>query len=449
MHTNPPLSSNPTGTSSSSLSSSTNSICPISMSIDERGSISIHCNIQSNEKYDVPPLRSLCCSPQTKEKICGDKSVTCGQRWFTVFKTAFFSWYFWASVVYVVYASQILAIDYCPYGSDDILCSFVGDTSINRQYVAAGAVHVTNAVQYAIAWNRDFHYPLTNLVIIPEILNLVEASLYLSTATKYANASEVCEQLTAEALANCTITDDDTSLCISNICDEIYAPIHKTELAASIVELLASIGWLWSFYQTYIRVPGRGFTLDDPDLIGSLFTFIPSIIYLVYYIQINLDPSQYGTNYLYVQGDILYMVGALGYFLGAWRDAGGTFFMPLAGGYDYKLIGQTKKFQDSHNTMMDSSVDNSSMTTGPNGIILIPNNYYPNDNTIDHNNAAAVNGTFKHSAIRDIVISTPTRSTNNTTTNMVPNPTFQNPSHSSTPVGIAYRNRVQPPNLSN
>ena len=56
---------------------------------------------------------------------------------------------------------------------------------------------------------------------------------------------------------------------------------------------------IMSWYRTYVRTLGRGFTLDDPDTIAWLATTISSIIYLVYNIQINVDPEQYGTNMLY------------------------------------------------------------------------------------------------------------------------------------------------------
>jgi len=84
---------------------------------------------------------------------------------------------------------------------------------------------------------------------------------------------------------------------------------------------------------TYIRTPGRGFTLDDPDTIAWLSTTISSIIYFIYNIQINLHPEQYETNYLYTYGDILYFVGACYYIFAALRDDNWFWFMPVTGQY--------------------------------------------------------------------------------------------------------------------
>ena len=89
-----------------------------------------------------------------------------------------------------------------------------------------------------------------------------------------------------------------------------------------------------SWYMTYIRTLGRGFTLDDPDTIAYLTTTIASVIYFVYNIQINMDPLQYANNSLYIYSDILYFVGACYYVLAVLRDHHWFWFLPLAGQYD-------------------------------------------------------------------------------------------------------------------
>ncbi len=88
-----------------------------------------------------------------------------------------------------------------------------------------------------------------------------------------------------------------------------------------------------SWYMTYIRTLGRGFSLDDPDTIAYLATTIASIIYFIYNIQINTDPEQYGTNLLYTYADILYFIGACYYIFAALRDDHWFWSLPLAGQY--------------------------------------------------------------------------------------------------------------------
>ena len=84
---------------------------------------------------------------------------------------------------------------------------------------------------------------------------------------------------------------------------------------------------------TYIRTPGRGFTMDDPDTIAFTSTTIASIIYFIYNIQINVSPEQYGTNFLYTYGDILYFIGSCYYIFATLRDDHWFWFLPLAGQY--------------------------------------------------------------------------------------------------------------------
>lgn len=84
---------------------------------------------------------------------------------------------------------------------------------------------------------------------------------------------------------------------------------------------------------TYVRTLGRGFTLDDPDILAILTTTSASIMYFVYNIQINLYPEQYATNLLYTYADILYFVGSCYYLFAALRDDHWFWYLPLAGQY--------------------------------------------------------------------------------------------------------------------
>ena len=61
-------------------------------------------------------------------------------------------------------------------------------------------------------------------ILFPEVLNIIEASLFVSSATLYAPAS----------------------YCDDYACDE-YMEIHKLELTASVAELTACFGWLFSW----------------------------------------------------------------------------------------------------------------------------------------------------------------------------------------------------------
>ena len=39
-----------------------------------------------------------------------------------------------------------------------------------------------------------------------------------------------------------------------------YMTLHRLETSAASISMFASFGWAWSWYYTYYRKPGRGFT---------------------------------------------------------------------------------------------------------------------------------------------------------------------------------------------
>lgn len=57
------------------------------------------------------------------------------------------------------------------------------------------------------------------------------------------------------------------------------AQVHGIETAACTVEVLACFGWVITWWLTFPRVPGRGWTLDDPDMWANLLIVAPSLMY--------------------------------------------------------------------------------------------------------------------------------------------------------------------------
>ncbi|CAF1405409.1 unnamed protein product [Adineta steineri] len=232
--------------------------------------------------------------------------------------------YMLANLVYLVYAIGILIIDFNPnvngsssdntmdYDYDDNTTTMIsvldqpviGVPLVNRFYIGLAAVHILSAFLYWWSWaGRSW----LDIIMIPEYLNHVEAGLYLWSAIWYSREDTLGGYYTLA--------------------------IHKIEMTAATVELIASFGWIMSWYMTYVRTLGRGFTLDDPDTVAWLATTISSIIYMIYNIQINVQPEQYGTNLLYTYGDIVYFVGACYYIFATLRDENWFWFLPLSGQY--------------------------------------------------------------------------------------------------------------------
>jgi len=121
---------------------------------------------------------------------------------------------------------------------------------------------------------------------------------------------------------------------------DVTMRVHRLETAAALLEVVAACGWTYTWWLTYPRRLGRGWTLDDPDFWAVVFIVVPSLVYVAYNFQIVRDPSLYGTDMLYSTGDILYACGASCYLAAALRDDGWFWFMPSAGRLVYNADGK-------------------------------------------------------------------------------------------------------------
>lgn len=134
---------------------------------------------------------------------------------------------------------------------------------------------------------------------------------------------------------------------------------RQLEFWASLIEVFAAFGWIWSWHVEYIdlisRVPGpipsKGWcvfhtrflfdiysfrccrTFDDPDLSANITIAAAAIVYFTYNCQVIRDYDAYETNKLYQLGDQLYLINSIFYFLAAMRDCGWFWFMPAFGQY--------------------------------------------------------------------------------------------------------------------
>ena len=118
----------------------------------------------------------------------------------------------------------------------------------------------------------------------------------------------------------------------SSICG-IICFIRMVKQTSSIEYLPLSRSRIMSWYRTYTRTLGRGFTIEDPDTIAYMLTTISSFIYITYNIQVITDLPQYDTNSSYYTGDIIYSTGAFFYLWANLRDDGWLWWMPVAGQY--------------------------------------------------------------------------------------------------------------------
>jgi len=222
--------------------------------------------------------------------------------------------YVCANFVYVIYAALILTID--------LHLQVWDHQMMNKFYIAAAVVHVVNALMYIWVWRCE-GYPFLHRIMIPEFLNVIEASLYMVTAMMYSH----------ERYDN-NVSSTDVQDTIPTVGDDpVLRDVQRIEMVASCVELLAACGWATTWYITYPRIPGRGWTFDDPDIWANLSIITPGILYIIYNVQLQLHPHIYGANFLYVIADKIYMGNSLLYFICSLRDVGWFWFMPTAGSF--------------------------------------------------------------------------------------------------------------------
>jgi hypothetical protein len=148
---------------------------------------------------------------------------------------------------------------------------------------------------------------------VPEYLNIIEASLYIWSSSLYGHLY---------------ITDDDNSWYSADffLCREL-------ELIASVVEILASVGWVMVWYRMFVEtvnpsltaVPGRGLSVYDPDFHANWTLLLGAVLYFIYNLRIYGNPKDYETDYLYEVADIVYVINAIFYMVATLRDLGWSY----------------------------------------------------------------------------------------------------------------------------
>jgi len=219
------------------------------------------------------------------------------------FKRSLRSPYLLTNLVYVLYTSLIISID--------VNESIFPLDKINQMYLGAAVVHLINATMYIWVWHHE-GFPFLSVIMIPEVLNMIEASLYITSASMYPSEYSIYVDMTGNE------TDITNQNDINNV--------QNIELTASLIDWLASFGWVITWYLTYRRTLGRGYTFDDPDIWANITIWAGTLTYVVYNCQIVNDRSEYGTNVLYVTADWIFFVNSLVYIICSLRDAGWFYF---------------------------------------------------------------------------------------------------------------------------
>jgi hypothetical protein len=219
------------------------------------------------------------------------------------------SFYFKSNVVYMIYSIGMLLIDYCGWNLDiQNLC-----------YLLFGVIHLCNAVMYLYVW-IEAKQPIFTWFVLADWLNVLGALLYLISACLYPYEY--------------TSDDDQADYTLQ------FTIVRYLELFASLIEVIAALGWNYQWYAVYIEeyfitpetTIGRGFTLDDPDLWANLTIDIGALYYFYYNLSLfAMNFHNYDTNYIFVTGDIFYFINSLLYTLASLRDCDLFWSLPTAG----------------------------------------------------------------------------------------------------------------------
>ena len=133
--------------------------------------------------------------------------------------------YMMANIVYLFYSIGILIINFHPSfnetsstnsrsTSPNLNDPIEHNVNVNRYYAILGILHLISAFLYWWAWQgRSW----LDIIMIPEYLNHIEAGLYLWSAFWYSKQDTLGGYYTLA--------------------------LHKIELTAAMIELIASFGW--------------------------------------------------------------------------------------------------------------------------------------------------------------------------------------------------------------
>ena len=238
--------------------------------------------------------------------------------------TAITSRYLYASIVYIVYSVAMVCNNY--YGDT---------TQQNYVYYIFAWVHLINAAMYVYSWDSK---GWLDYELFPDYLNCVGAALYLYSATLY----------------DYIYTSNDDAAGYS---DSFYNCRH-VELAAAVVEMFASIGWVLVWYYNFVEKNGplvksttstQGLTPLDPDMHANWSIILGAVFYLAYNIQVSTVVEDFEGNDLYVIGDMFYLINAAFYFFAAMRDYGFFWFIE----FDFFCLQATRRVDNTINKKIE------------------------------------------------------------------------------------------------
>ena len=221
--------------------------------------------------------------------------------------------YFWACFVYLLYCQ--MAIQTNLHDPD------ISERVVGNNQVLLGFARVCISFLFLLTWMTNdaskSHRKLTDPFLLPDYLDLFASIWLLLSAMMY---REVVDMRKVNRLLL----------------------VRRIETSAWLIELLGSIGWTYSWYIHYLEefgrkrrpTAGRGWTLDDPDIIVHATNIVTSGLFFVANLGSLYEDDTDSTldlSYLVNIGDKVFMFNAWVCLTASMRDCDVFWFMPTWG----------------------------------------------------------------------------------------------------------------------
>jgi hypothetical protein len=215
--------------------------------------------------------------------------------------------YFWACAVYLLQCQMVVETN---LNSVDIRERVSGNN-----HILLRVARVLISCMFILTWRLERNW--MDSLLLPDYLDLFASFWMLLSAMMYNKVAE-SDSLEGELV------------------------IWRIEVSAWFLELIASFGWVYSWYVDYYEefgrkpepTPNRGWTLDDPDNLANITNILTAVTFFVYYFNLSSTSdtsSLHEFSDLRHTGESLLLFNAWVYLLVSMRNCDVFWFMPVWG----------------------------------------------------------------------------------------------------------------------
>jgi len=214
------------------------------------------------------------------------------------------STYLWVSLVYLVQC--ILVVD------TNLNAPDIDDRIVGNNHIMLRLARLFISCMFILTWKDGRHW--LDPVLLPDYVDLFASVWMLFAAAMYVNVAS------SETMEGIVV-------------------VRRVEVASWFLEIVASIGWFYSWYVVHREeyeskpepTPNRGWTLDDPDMLVNFTNIATACTFYMYSYNLSITPDASDVrdySELHHIGDDLLIFNAWLYVIAAMRDCDVFWFMP-------------------------------------------------------------------------------------------------------------------------